>query len=241
MSQVSSNHSQDSGNIPAPSSERPDKLSLPGWPEVIIGLVVFAVVGYGGGSQLSRLGLDPVATGLVFTALSGVAGIAGFAAAAMLRIRSLGAFGVRRTSTRWLLIEVGAGVVAFVLKGLAGMAYVAITGDSSTAIFAIGHGVNIVLPAAVVMGLAGAELVRRTGSVWPAVVVYVVFNLPTVPALVLAGMGRPVAAARRPKLQAVGYKSYSKVVHVLVHALANTTWKRLNNRTRRNQRKGTVA
>jgi hypothetical protein len=186
-----------------------------------------------------------VVYGLVFTALSGVAGIAGFAAAVLLRIRSLSPFGVRQTSKRWLLIGVGAGVVAFVVKGLAVLAYIAITGDSSTPqtvyaeagsggvlslilatlflgfltplgeelifrgvianvllrhgpvfgvvssalIFAFMHGINIVFPAALVMGLVGAELLRRSGSVWPAVVVHVVFNLPTVPVMVLAGMG----------------------------------------------------
>lgn len=245
MSQVFSNHPRESGKTPAASSTRPNKLSRPGWPEIVVGLVVFAVVGFGGGSQLGRLGLDPVVYGLVFTALSGVAGIAGFAAAAMLRIRSLSAFGVRRVSGRWMLIGVGAGVGAFVVKGLAILAWIRITGDGdspqtvyaeggsggvlslvlatvflgilaplgeellfrgvltnallrygpfigvvgSTLIFALFHGINVVFPAAVVMGLIGAELVRRSGSVWPAVVVHVVFNLPTVPALVLAGMG----------------------------------------------------
>jgi membrane protease YdiL (CAAX protease family) len=215
-------------------------------PEGIVGLIVFSVVGYGIGSQLSRLGLDPVIYGLVFTALSGIAGIAGFAAAVLLRIRSLSPFGVRPVSRRWLLIGVGAGVVAFMVKGLAVLAYIAITGDSSTPqtvyaeggsggvlslilatlflglltplgeelifrgvianvllrhgrpvfgvvgsalIFAFMHGINIVFPAALVVGLVGAELLRRSGSVWPAVVVHVVFNLPTVPVMVLAGMG----------------------------------------------------
>lgn len=60
---------------------------------------------------------------------------------------------------------------------------------SSALIFAYMHGINIVFPAALVMGLVGAELLRRSGSVWPAVVVHVVFNLPTVPVMVLAGMG----------------------------------------------------
>jgi hypothetical protein len=209
-------------------------------------MIVFIVVGYGVGSQLSRLGLDPVVYGLVFTALSGIAGIAGFAAAVLLRIRSLSPFGVRRVSRRWLMIGVGAGLVAFVVKGLAVLTYTAITGDSSTPqtiyaeggsggilslilatiflglltplgeelffrgvianlllrhgrpffgvvgsalIFAFMHGINIVFPAVLVMGLVGAELLRRSGSVWPAVVVHVVFNLPTVPALVFAGMG----------------------------------------------------
>jgi len=56
-------------------------------------------------------------------------------------------------------------------------------------IFALVHGINIVFPTALVMGLVGAELLRRSGSVWPAVIVHVVINLPTVPALVAAGTG----------------------------------------------------
>ncbi len=243
MSQVSSNYPQDSGNIHAASSSQPGKLARPGWPEVVVGLVVLAAVAVGVALLLGRLELEPVVYGLALTALSGVAPLAGFAAASLLRIRSLSAFSVRRVSWRWLLIGVGAGVVTFVVKGLAVMAYTAVTGDSSnpqtvyadggsggvlslvlatlfigvltplgeellfrgvltnallrygpfigvvgsTLIFALAHGINVVLPAAVVMGLVGAELLRRSGSVWPGVIVHVIFNLPTVLVLVLAG------------------------------------------------------
>ncbi|MBD1834887.1 CPBP family intramembrane metalloprotease [Cyanobacteria bacterium FACHB-472] len=59
----------------------------------------------------------------------------------------------------------------------------------SILIFALAHGFNIVFPAAVVAGLATAEIYRRSGSsVWTAVVVHVVFNLPTIPMMVAAGM-----------------------------------------------------
>jgi uncharacterized protein len=213
-------------------------------PEGIVGLVALFVVGFVASSQLSRLGLDPAISGLVSTALSGIASIAGFAAAVLLRIRFLRPFGVRRTSLRWL--PVGVGLVAFVLKGLAILAWIQITGNTnnvqgvytqggsggvlslvlatvlfgfltplgeellfrgvittvllrhsrpaiavvgSTSIFAIAHGINIVFPAAVVAGLATAEIYRRSGSVWTAVVVHVVFNLPTIPVMVAAGMG----------------------------------------------------
>jgi uncharacterized protein len=81
MSQVPSNHPRESGKTTTASSSRPNKVPRPELPECIVGLIVLSVVGFGGGSQLSRLGLDPVVYGLVFTALSGVAGIAGFAAA----------------------------------------------------------------------------------------------------------------------------------------------------------------
>lgn len=59
----------------------------------------------------------------------------------------------------------------------------------STLIFTLMHGVNNVFPAAVVVGLIAAEVFRRSGSVWPAVIVHVVVNLPMVPAMVLAGAG----------------------------------------------------
>ena len=241
MSQVSSDHPQASEATPAGSSTPSNKLSRPGWPEIIVGLVVVAAVAVGVAALARQLDLGPVIFGLVLTALSGVAPLAGFAAAALLRIRSLNAFGVRRTTRRWLLIGVGAGVVAFAVKGLVVMAYTAVTGDSSnpqtvyadggsggvlslilatlfigvltplgeellfrgvltnallrygpligvvgsTLIFALAHGINVVFPAAVVMGLVGAELLRRSGSIWPGVIVHVIYNLPTVFVLVL--------------------------------------------------------
>jgi membrane protease YdiL (CAAX protease family) len=131
MSQVSSDHPQPSEATPAGSSTLPNTLTRPGWPEIIVGLIVFGAVARGGVLLAGQLGLDPVVYGLALAALSVIAPFAGFAAAVLLRIRSLHAFGVRRTTGRWLLIGVGAGVVAFVVKGFAVMAYTALTGDSS--------------------------------------------------------------------------------------------------------------
>ena len=247
MSQVSSNHPLQSGKTPETSSARaaPNKGSRPGWAEIIVGLVVLGAVAVGVALLAGRLDLGPVVYGLVLTALAGVAPLAGFAAATLLRLRSLGAFGFRRVSGRWLLIGVGAGVAAFVLKGVATMAWIQITGVSnnvqgvyaeggsggvlslvlatvfiglltplgeellfrgvltnallrygpfigvvgSTLIFALAHGINEVFPVAVVTGLIAGEVFRRSGSVWPGVVVHAVVNLPTVPFMVLAGMG----------------------------------------------------
>ncbi|MDO9413554.1 MAG: CPBP family glutamic-type intramembrane protease [Pseudolabrys sp.] len=56
---------------------------------------------------------------------------------------------------------------------------------ASALIFALMHGVNIVFPAAVVAGLACGEIFRRSGSVYPAILVHVVFNLPTIPVMAL--------------------------------------------------------
>ena len=70
MSNVPSDQLQNSGRSLAPSSTQPDKLARPGWPEIIVGL-------------------GPVVNGLIFTALSGVAGIAALVATVVLRIRCL--------------------------------------------------------------------------------------------------------------------------------------------------------
>ncbi|BDA70149.1 Abortive infection protein [Calothrix sp. PCC 7716] len=243
MSKVPSNYPQQPGN----SLERstPNKPSRPGWLEIIVGLVVYLIVGFVGVSQVKRLGLDPAVQGLILSAWTGVATLIAFAVAARLRIRSLSAFGVRRTSVRWLLIGVGVGVVAFVLKTLAILAWIKVTGDTnnvqdvyvegvrgrlpflvlslvfltvfspfgeellyrgivtngllrygsfvsvvgSTVIFALMHGINTVFPAAVVAGLATAEIFRRSGSIWPGLVVHFVFNLPSFLIMIFVGTG----------------------------------------------------
>ncbi len=53
-------------------------------------------------------------------------------------------------------------------------------------IFSIFHGINMVFPAALVTGLAAGEVFRRSGSIWPAVMVHVMVNLPTIPVMLLA-------------------------------------------------------
>lgn len=241
MSKVSYDHPHTPGKPPATSSARTSKTSRPDWPEIIVGLIVYLIVGFVGVRLFEQFGLDPVVHGLILTAWTGVATLIAFAVAARLRIRSLSAFGVRRTSGRWLLIGVGVGLVAFVLKSLAMLAWVQITGDTnnvqdvygdgagggllslvlstvfiavfsplgeellyrgivtnallrygpfvgvvgSTVIFALMHGINNIFPAAVVAGLATAEVFRRSGSIWPGLVVHFVFNLPSFLLMVL--------------------------------------------------------
>ena len=46
----------------------------------------------------------------------------------------------------------------------------------SAAIFAVAHGINAVMPVAFVVGIAAAVLMRVSGSIWPAIVVHVVYN-----------------------------------------------------------------
>lgn len=214
----------------------------PAWPEITAGFFVMAVVGFGFGSQIPLLGLDPVSAALILTGWSGVAGLAGFGAAWLVRMRPLKAFGVQSTSRSWLLIAVAAGMFAFLAKGLAVMAFTAATGINNNpqgafvavgdcgalsliaatlllgvltpvgeeflfrgvltaallrygtfigvvlgaVIFALLHGINIVFPAAIIEGLIAGELFRRSASIWPPVIVHVVYNLPTIPVMFLA-------------------------------------------------------
>jgi membrane protease YdiL (CAAX protease family) len=54
----------------------------------------------------------------------------------------------------------------------------------SSAVFALFHGINLALPSAFVVGIITAEAMRRSGSIWPAVIVHSVNNL-ALPTLVL--------------------------------------------------------
>ncbi|WP_017584816.1 CPBP family intramembrane glutamic endopeptidase [Nocardiopsis ganjiahuensis] len=214
----------------------------PGWPEIALGLLAMAisVVALLFFGSLGPLDLGPVAFGLLVSAWSGIGGLAGFAVAYLARVRSLAAFGVRRTTWRWMLVGAAWGVAALVAKGALVLGITALTGFDdnpqgmyyeaagggtvaliltilflsvltpvgeeflfrgvianallrhgplvgvlgSSAIFALFHGVNIILPAAFVVGVVAAEVMRRSGSIWPAVAVHVVNNL-ALPLLVL--------------------------------------------------------
>ncbi|WP_170068052.1 CPBP family intramembrane glutamic endopeptidase [Lentzea guizhouensis] len=46
----------------------------------------------------------------------------------------------------------------------------------SALIFALVHGLNVILPIAFVLGVVNAVLLRRSASVWPGVIVHVVYN-----------------------------------------------------------------
>lgn len=219
----------------------------PGWQEIAVGLITMIIVGYFGGALVVRLVGDPVVVGIILTAWSGIAGLIAFAAAARLRLKRWDAFGVKATSWKWVLVGLGAGVLAFLLKGLAVMAFIAVSGQDTNPqeifaagatgglstivistiflgiltpigeeflfrgvvtnallrygpivgvvggaiIFALFHGINVVLPAAFVAGLIAGEVFRRSGSIWPAVLVHVMFNLPTIPATVILAASQP--------------------------------------------------
>lgn len=58
----------------------------------------------------------------------------------------------------------------------------------SSAVFALAHGINVILPVAFLVGVLSAVLFRRTGSIWPSVLVHAVNNgLGVLAAAVLLG------------------------------------------------------
>ncbi|MGI5187287.1 CPBP family intramembrane glutamic endopeptidase [Promicromonospora sp. CA-289599] len=218
------------------------RTARPGWPEILVGIAAMALVGFGlPFATRGLIDLTSPAGGAALACLSGVAGLAGFGAAAALRHRSWQAFGVRRTSARWLWIGVAGGVVALLAKGVLTPLFVMLTdaetdtqagyaaGASSgvwllvvtaiglvvltpigeeflfrgvvttgllrygpvlatvgsATIFALLHGINVVLPTAFIVGIITAELRRRSDSVWPGVVVHALNNSITVVAYAL--------------------------------------------------------
>jgi len=59
----------------------------------------------------------------------------------------------------------------------------------SSIVFALFHGLNMALPSALVVGLVAGEVTRRSGSVWPAVVIHIINNLAVPIFVVLGGAG----------------------------------------------------
>lgn len=116
--------------VVTPSTAARDRLR-PGWTEIAVGLLVCAVLAVGSVQVITPDGVGPVAFGVFMMALSAIAAGGGFAAAALVRIRSLSAFGIRRTTGRWLWIGLVGGIVAFALKFPAIAAYGALSGDTA--------------------------------------------------------------------------------------------------------------
>jgi uncharacterized protein len=219
------------GPAPAEASTA-DRPSHPGWPEIVAGLGAYAVLYTAVIVYLDHAVLSDTTTGVIEFVLSAVIGLGAFAVAALLRVRRLAPFGLRRTSGWSLLAAGGFGLIAWVLSAIASGLYQAVTGDHqniqtgyhaaaaggilwylatavagfvatpigeefifrgvltnalgrygawisvlvSATVFALVHGFNPVLPVAFVVGIINALMLRRTGSVWPGVVVHGVNN-----------------------------------------------------------------
>ncbi|UXN75969.1 CPBP family intramembrane metalloprotease (plasmid) [Devosia sp. A8/3-2] len=108
-----------------------DTSKTPGRPEILIGLLGIVVVGIGGSLLVVQLPLSLTLVGLILTDMSGIGGLAGFLLAYSIRIRDSAAFGVRRTTVRWMLIALAAGCFAFVVKALAILLVMQVTGNTT--------------------------------------------------------------------------------------------------------------
>ncbi len=105
----------------------------PGWPEVaaaagtyLLLLLLLPPL------LLSATEDDPVARGLALAGLSGLIGFAAFFVALAVRRRGWAAFGVRRTTWRWLLIGLGWGLAAVVITRVGVVVVLLLSGDLLT-------------------------------------------------------------------------------------------------------------
>ncbi|MFK0639910.1 MULTISPECIES: type II CAAX endopeptidase family protein [Hyphomicrobiales] len=209
-----------------------DRWERPGWPEILVGLVGYAVLLVSFGVLMGFLpGNDPVLLGVVGSTAGGVVGVGAFAAAYGLRIRDLRPFGFIPVSPRWLMIAAATGIVGYGLNLIIQFAYMAWFGAGdpqgilhaaarggplplllsllggaiftpfgeeilfrgivanalnrygafagivlSAIIFGFAHGVSVILPVAIMVGILSASLFRATGSVWPCVILHCVYN-----------------------------------------------------------------
>lgn len=216
--------------VSEPGSGGPGRPRL-GWLELGVAAAAYLLLSIGAGIGLYAVA-GPELPVVPLLALTGVATLAAVAVALALRVRSLTAIGLNRCSARWLLLGVGAGIVAFLVNRLVILGWFWATGDTtnpqqalgdaaasgalvltgvlltgavlvpfaeellfrgigygalrrygvlvaavaSSLIFGLAHGVSVVLPAAIVLGLIAAVLYERSGSIWPAVVTHAVNN-----------------------------------------------------------------
>lgn len=214
------------------ATEFTKRQARPGWPELAIALVIYAVgvsmlglwmLGIPDQQVIMRINVGGIANGAI--------GLVALLAAYGLRVRDWRAFGFRPTTAKWLWISAGLGLLAFGLifvveavyfhfitepntqgdfeaaakGGLISMltllftsavlgpigeelvfrgvvasaldrygAWIAVVG--SAALFAIIHGPSVILVDAFVVGLMLGVVFRQSGSIWPAIVLHIVYN-----------------------------------------------------------------
>ncbi|GEC26637.1 hypothetical protein C8E95_2108 [Pseudonocardia autotrophica] len=85
----------------------------------MVALVIMGVVAFRVPPLLAphELALGPVLYGLMLIALPGVAAIAGFTAAARVRVRPWAAFGLVRTTRWWIAVAAAAGLLGSLVSG----------------------------------------------------------------------------------------------------------------------------
>jgi membrane protease YdiL (CAAX protease family) len=212
---------------PVPGAGPVDRPAL-GWTELVVAIAAYLALTVV--VALLFTGPDQDTTAVI--AITELVTVAAVAIALAVRVRSLGALGLRRTSARRLLVGVAAGVGGLLVNRLVVIAYILASGDesnpqqamadsaaasgwsllalllagavlapiaeellfrgvvygslrrygrvvatvASALVFGLAHGLNVVLPAAVVLGVLTALLYERTRSIWPGVVAHGVNN-----------------------------------------------------------------
>ncbi|WP_328607476.1 CPBP family intramembrane metalloprotease [Amycolatopsis sp. NBC_00345] len=105
----------------------------PGWPEIIVGAVVYTLTFSIGPPVVSAITHDsPVSSGIGLAVLSGIMGLLGFFAAFAIRLRSWPAFSVRAIPARWIFIALGFGLLALVLNQAVNIIYGVISGGTGS-------------------------------------------------------------------------------------------------------------
>ncbi|WP_259671176.1 MULTISPECIES: hypothetical protein [unclassified Rhizobium] len=93
------------------------QLERPGWVEILIGLATYVVLLVIFGLLMGLLpDKNPVLLGIVGSTAGGFVCLGAFALAFWFRIRTSSAFGFRPTSSRWLLIAAGTGILGYVFN-----------------------------------------------------------------------------------------------------------------------------
>ena len=118
------------GPGPAAVDPRPARPGL-GWTEIAVATVAYFALSFAAGFALYAMsgGAEPAT--VPFYAVFAIATLAAVAVTVAVRVRSLAAVGLRRTTVRWLLIGFGAGVGVWLLNRFVVLGYILITGDGS--------------------------------------------------------------------------------------------------------------
>jgi uncharacterized protein len=115
--------------VPETAPSTVERVRGPGWVEIGVGALVYALAIVLVAVLLPMLE-DEAAAGLIGLAASGVMGLLAFAAAVLIRIRGLAAFGIRRARPRQLLVGAALGVAAYILGTVAAVTFATVTGET---------------------------------------------------------------------------------------------------------------
>ncbi|TFD92082.1 CPBP family intramembrane metalloprotease [Cryobacterium lactosi] len=103
--------------------------TTPGWPELVAGAAAFAA-SYALVAVALPLIEDDATAGVVGLVVSGLMGMIALAAAVVIRIRGLSAFGIRRAKKRHLIVGAALGIVVCAVGSIGSGLYIVMSGDA---------------------------------------------------------------------------------------------------------------